>query len=287
LKENNLSLKKQSIMRSLLLTIGFFVIAGAGIHGQIPEVETVVIPGGVFKMGQSVEGDETGFEVRLDTFRMSIYEITNEQYCVFLNEMKERSEDILLWINSEGNSVDDPNVLYFDWMTDTYKVEKGFEDHPVVYVSWQGAMAFAEWVGGCLPTEAQWEYACRAGTTTLFNTGSCLDGSEANYNAKKPLDGCPKGEFRNTAIKVGSFAPNPWGLYDMHGNVWEWCLDWHADYTPEAKENPAGPEAGKNKVRRGGSYLVNARSSFTAYRNITPPTSMFNDIGFRVVFQNE
>jgi len=287
LNKKIISLKKQKNMRSIFLSIGFFTALFIGVQAQKFEIQSVVIHGGTFRMGQSVAGEETGFDVTLDTYRMSIYEITNDQYCYFLNEKKDYSKEIEQWINIDGNSVDDPNMLYLDWKTDTYKVQPGFENHPVVYVSWQGAMAFSQWVGGCLPTEAQWEYACRAGTTTRFNTGSCLDASDANYNANTPFEGCSKGEFRNTLLKVGSFSSNPWGLYDMHGNAWEWCLDWYADYTLVSKENPVGPPSGENKVRRGGSYLVNGRSSFTAHRNVAPPSSMFSDLGFRVVFNHE
>ncbi len=273
----------KSVFLFLICLAFLVVLTGA----QKIEIQQVKISGGTFLMGQAVAGDESGFTTTVDSFRMSIYEITNEQYCLFLNEMKDQPENIRKWINIDGNSVDDPNVLYFDWSTDTYRVTPGYENHPVVYVSWHGAMAFAEWVGGSLPTEAEWEYACRAGTTTLFNTGNCLLSVDANYNATKPFEGCPSGEFRNKTTSVGSFQPNPWGLYDMHGNVWEWCIDWFSEYDRnEDRVNPTGAKEGINKVRRGGSYLVNARSSFTSYRNIAPPESMYKDMGFRVVFHH-
>jgi formylglycine-generating enzyme required for sulfatase activity len=78
-----------------------------------------------------------------------------------------------------------------------------------------------------LPTEAEWKYAARAGTQTPFSFGRCLSTDQANYDGNYPLEGCPKGNYRETTVRVGSLQPNAWGLFDMHGNVWEWCRDWY------------------------------------------------------------
>ena len=120
------------------------------------------------------------------------------------------------------------------------------DDCPVEQVSWNDAQEFIKKLNQMegtnkyrLPTEAEWEYAARAGTTTPFYTGNCLSTDQANYNGNYPLTGCPKGQFREKTMRVGSFEPNAWGLYDMYGNVWEWCQDWFDDYT--WREPPVGP----------------------------------------------
>ncbi len=116
------------------------------------------------------------------------------------------------------------------------------EQRPVVNVSWMEAKAFCERLrlrtgkNYSLPSEAQWEYACRAGTTTPFFWGETISSELANYDARKVYDDGKKGEYRQQTIEVASFPANPWGLHDMHGNVWEWCLDhWHESYAGGAK----------------------------------------------------
>ncbi len=130
------------------------------------------------------------------------------------------------------------------------------DDEPVVMVSWQQAVDFCDWL--CkkenapyrLPTEAEWEYACRAETTALYNTGDTLSSRQANFGQS------PDGNRRDKAISVGSYPPNVWGLCDMHGNVAEWCLDWYGPYQSGNQTDPVGVADGWARVTRGWSYLA-------------------------------
>jgi formylglycine-generating enzyme required for sulfatase activity len=128
-----------------------------------------------------------------------------------------------------------------------------------------------------LPTEAQWEFACRAGTTTAFCFGD---------NETMLLEyGWFKGNSRDRTNRVGQGRPNAWGMHDMHGNVWEWCADWHSGkyYDRSPSDDPVGPEAGANRVFRGGCWTQNARLCRSALRNGSPPTNRDGSIGLRLV----
>ncbi|MFP4349875.1 MAG: formylglycine-generating enzyme family protein, partial [Desulfococcaceae bacterium] len=115
-----------------------------------------------------------------------------------------------------------------------------------------------------MPTEAEWEYACRAGTKTPFNTGECLSTGQANYNGNYPMPGCSKGKYRKKTIPAASFPPNAWGLYDMHGNVYEWCRDWYGDYPTGQVTDPSGPSFAAYRVLRGGGWNNNAENCRSA-----------------------
>lgn len=161
---------------------------------------------------------------------------------------------------------------------------------PVEQVSWNDVQEFIAKLNKMentkkyrLPTEAEWEYACRAGTTTPFSTGGCIGADQANFNGKYPYKGCPLGEFRGATVATGSFAPNPWGLFDMHGNVFEWCQDWKGPYAGKNTKNPEGPSKGTERVIRGGAWNSQAFQLRTAARAGCAPTSYSNYIGFRVI----
>lgn len=158
----------------------------------------------------------------------------------------------------------------------TWKPQDGKDDFPVVCVTWYGAKAYADWVGGSLPTDAQWEYACRAGTTTTYSFGN--DNSELGTYAW----------FRSNSDEktheVGTKAPNSWGLYDMHGNVNEWCADWFDYYSDDAVTDPTGPATGSFRIARGGSYTGNPQMCSSAYRLNRKPDEINTTYGFRVVF---
>jgi formylglycine-generating enzyme required for sulfatase activity len=160
---------------------------------------------------------------------------------------------------------------------------------PVEMVSWNDVQRFIATLNHMegtgkyrLPTEAEWEYACRAGTTTAFYTGDCISTNQANYNGRQPLKKCPRGMYRRKPAVIGMFPPNPWGLYLMHGNVWEWCQDWYGDYPSGHVTDPQGPSAADFRVLRGGSWFSPAKELRSAYRGRYDPGLCDDDIGFRL-----
>ncbi len=168
-------------------------------------------------------------------------------------------------------------------------------DLPVERVTWDEAVAFCrrlsefpeERAAGWhyrLPTEAEWEYACRAGTTTPFHFGSQLNGIQANCNGDYPYGTRDAGPSRGQTVPVGSYPPNPFGLYDMHGNVWEWVADWYdaAYYARAPQADPPGPRTGHARTRRGGGWLSLATRCRAANRDHNEPQTRYEDLGFRV-----
>jgi len=165
------------------------------------------------------------------------------------------------------------------------------DDCPVEQVSWDDVQGFIKKLNQKgegtyrLPTEAEWEYAARAGTTTPFSFGNCLSADQANYDGKYPLEGCAKGQYRKKTVPVESFAPNAWGLYDMHGNVWEWCADWKGDYPSGSVTNP--PSSGSAHVLRGGGWNRIARDCRAASRISFTPVNWYLLIGFRIASSSD
>ncbi|MDR1218294.1 MAG: formylglycine-generating enzyme family protein [Treponema sp.] len=134
-----------------------------------------------------------------------------------------------------------------------------------------------------LPTEAEWELACRAGTSAPFYTGNNITTNHANYNGNYPYNNNAKGEYRQRTWAVGSGTPNPWGLYDMSGNVWEWCWDWYGSYSSGSQTDPSGAAAGSDRVERGGSWNDDAQNARSAYRGSDTPSGRSVNLGFRLV----
>jgi sulfatase modifying factor 1 len=225
-----------------------------------PIIEFVDIPAGTFIMGSPDDevgrvDDEIQHEVTLSTFKISKYTITFEQYDLFC-EATGRSKPRAF---ARGN-------------------------YPVSQVTWYDAAAFAEWMGCRLPTEAEWEYAARVNTTTPFYTGYCMTSEQANFKGNEPYANCDKSENSGKPSPVGSFLPNAFGLYDMHGNIWEWCSDWYGEYDVNDKMNPKGPDTGTRKVDRGGAWYDPAWRCRSAYRaGGDPPNSRGTGISFRIV----
>ena len=235
---------------------------------QLPE-NFVLIRGGTFMMGSPErEADrstnETLHEVKVSDFAICRYAVTQEE-----------------WQKVTGSN---PSSF------------KG-DNLPVEKVSWDDCQAFIkklnEKTGGGnyrLPTEAEWEYACRAGTTTPFSTGENLTTGQANYDGNYPYRDYSKGAYRKTTVPVDSFQPNGFGLYNMHGNVWEWCSDWYGSgYYEECRkqgvvENPQGLETGSGRVLRGGGWGYDAGGCRSACRSRGHPGGRSNLVGFRLVF---
>lgn len=127
------------------------------------------------------------------------------------------------------------------------------DDLPVKQVSWQDVQAFIAKLNGlkselklCLPTEAQWEYACRTGTQTPFSFGEQIDSSLVNFNGSEPYNNGQPSEYRRQPVEVKSLPSNPWGLHEMHGNVFEWCQDWYGKYSPGTVTDPTGRKYGRS-----------------------------------------
>ena len=246
--------------------------------------EMVLIPAGEFDMGSS-DSSKTRSErpvhtVYLDAFTMDKYEVTNVQYSSFLNAYGKNSDP-------EGNKlldIDSKSCL-IEEMDEGYKPRTGYENHPVVEVSWYGAKAYAEYYGKRLPTEAEWEKAARGGLAgKKYPWGISIGPDKANYNHDKSRRDTIEDMLR-LLKPVGSYQPNRYGLYDMAGNAWEWCADrYDAEYYKHsAIKNPKGPDSGTTRVIRGGSWLHYQGNLRVADRKHYGPSRTDQCIGFRCV----
>lgn len=165
-------------------------------------------------------------------------------------------------------------------------------DCPVENVSWFDVKRFIEHLNSKtgrryrLPSEAEWEYACRAGTSTPFATGHTLSTDQANYDGNWPYGKSSKGIFRSRPLPVGSFAPNTWGLYDMHGNVLEWCEDDYCRYNQETEYDPVRRCAGDRKIIRGGSWHFGGDLARSGRRYTHEPHDRGPSLGFRLVMED-
>jgi formylglycine-generating enzyme required for sulfatase activity len=163
------------------------------------------------------------------------------------------------------------------------------KDRPVENVSWNKVQQFIERLnelmpdgGFRLPTEAEWEYACRAGTTTAFWFSDQITPEQVNYDGNYPYAGGQKGKYRAETVDVKSLPCNSWGLYQMHGNVWEWCQDWYGDYPSGTVKDPTGPAKGGRRVLRGGSWIDFGGYVRSAYRYHDDPGDRNYYSGFRL-----
>ncbi len=210
----------------------------------VDEIEMVFIKGGTFTMGNDKGelAERPEHEVQLNSFYLSKYEVTNAQFCEFLNEVGNKVEGGTPWLgfNDKHSRIEK--------VGDIFKPKEGYSDHPVMEVTWYGARAFCEWKGGRLPTEAEWEYAAKGGS----NGDSYKFSGSNNANEVAWFGNNSGGDSHPVGLK----KPNKLGLYDMTGNTWEWCYDWFSVmyYKRSPDENPSGPEEGKYKIIRGGGW---------------------------------
>jgi len=177
--------------------------------------------------------------------------------------------------------------------------KKGSDDMPVVKVSWEDCMEFVEKLNRLnegvyrLPTEAEWEYACRGGVGSVYGCGGTIDCSKAMYanNTLKTPDCVKAAESKglpaDKPAPVKSYGPNAWGLYDMSGNVWEWCRDWYGPYGSAPVVDPKGARSGFDRVRRGGSWYGPGGRCRCANRNLSHPANRYQTTGFRLVREAE
>ncbi|MDQ7827171.1 MAG: SUMF1/EgtB/PvdO family nonheme iron enzyme [Candidatus Eremiobacteraeota bacterium] len=281
----------------------YIILAGPLFSKNISMVE---VRGETFTMGDRNNG--TVRTVTVSNFSIATYETTNREFCAFLNSQGNQTEDRLKWIDIKKDKY--CGITARSPISGPFSVKPGYENRPVVYVSWYAAVAYCNWLserqgltkcygdkssrgtpeqwrnwwygymghqkrtGYRLPTEAEWEYACRAGSETLYFWGDTMNPSYCKFlgnSGGRPHD-------------VGSTKPNKSGIYDMSGNVWEWCSDcWCIDYGPPDEVNPTGPAEGIFRLKRGGTFSSIAEFCSAACRFCETPNKRNNNMGFRLV----
>jgi formylglycine-generating enzyme required for sulfatase activity len=258
-------------------------------------MKLVLVPAGSFLMGTG--RDEAGarenewpqHEITLTRpFYMAVTTITQGQYVEVLQRHQPAPAGNRNRFYREERNL---NPAHF------HRDNGGSDDHPVDSVTWEQAVEFCRLLSELpeekqarrvyrLPTEAEWEYACRAGTTTPFSFGAALSSAQANFDGHFPYGGAAAGRVLQKTARVGQYPANNFGLHDMHGNVWEWCADWldGTYYGWGPKRDPKGPGDGRYRVLRGGSWKNHAVTCRSGYRNGLNPRLKDSATGFRVVF---
>jgi formylglycine-generating enzyme required for sulfatase activity len=296
------------------------------------KMEMILIPSGEFKMGSSESAEDMvaffnghghyvedrsscGHDTRLKAhefrqeypqhrvritrpFYLGTYHVTRGQFRTFVNDTGYKT-DLEKGKKRGADGPWHPGIEFnkkYSWRN------AGFEqtdEHPVVNVSWNDAVAFCKWLSRKegkiyrLPTEAEWEYACRAGTRTRYYSG---DDPETLAKVGNVADATPTGkswvwtELINASdgyvftSPVGKFKPNAFGLYDMHGNAWQWCADWYGEkyYAKSRRDDPTGPKSGEDRVLRGGSWEAGPCAVRAAFRWAITPDYGSSATGFRV-----
>ena len=248
----------------------------------------VQIPAGTFMMGSPEHeaersDDEVMHQVMVSSFCMGKFAVTQGEWREVMgyNPSKFLGDNLPVENVSWHNAIEYCNKLsQREGLTPAYTIEvtKRFLS-TVTEVTWEHSAN-----GYRLPTEAEWEYACRAGTASPFNTGSTITTGQANFDGEKPYTNNTRGMCRRSTVEVGSFAPNGWGLYNMHGNVSEWCWDWYRhSFLSGVQLDTGGPSSGTGRVMRGGAWFNGARYIRSAFRGSFFPDFRGSDVGFRLV----
>lgn len=246
----------------------------------IGSMRLVFIPGGSFQMG-SEEGENEEkpiHDVSVNSFWLGETVVTNFQYCVFLNTLKPTEATRRKWVVIRN---DLENVEYAHWFPTEiwfqkgqYKPTPGYEDHPVVSVSWFGAEEFCKHYGLRLPTEAEWEYAAGGPEHTKYPWGKVMDENLTCFNQR-----WEKNTEKQPTVAVKSYPANGYGLYDMAGNINEWCDSWYDAYPGCAKNEDMGE---KNRIVKGGGWGDDAEYLRCAARGYNDPECLSYFFGFRV-----
>jgi len=282
---------------------------GPAVTTERPEHPNMVwIQGGTFMMGSLASTDPELWydeipqhQVTVSSFYMGKYEVTQKEWREVMGttvqQLRDKDDWLFNWLFIGGEGDNYP-IYYVSWydaieycnrrsqkegLTPAYTVDKSRSDpnNKDIHDDVKWTVTWNRNANGYrLPTEAEWEYACRAGTTTPFSTGNNITKSQANYDGYLMYYNNAKWEFGGKTTPVGSFAPNGWGLYDMHGNVSEWCWDWYGDYSSVAQTDPMGAVSGVYRVLRGGSWCNSATSSASRYELFPSVRSVS---GFRLV----
>lgn len=231
------------------------------------QTEMVIIPAGeYFRGSQEGSRDEIpSHKIYLDSYAIDLHPVTNEQFVRFLDAMggeKDRSNHDLIRLKESR----------IRRRSGKLNIESGYSKHPVVGVTWYGAVAYAKWVGKRLPTEAEWEIAAKSFCEAIYPTGDKIEKSQANF-------------FSSDSTAVMSYPPNVIGLYDMAGNVYEWCQDWYAynyyETSMQEPDNPLGPLQGVYRVLRGGCWKSLKEDLRCAHRHRNNPGTANGTYGFR------
>jgi formylglycine-generating enzyme required for sulfatase activity len=239
----------------------------------------VRIQGGTFLMGSPSseagrDNNETRHQVTVGSFYMGKYEVTQREWTAVMGNNPS---------SFKGDNLPVENVSWYDAVEFCNRLSQREGLTPAYTRNGDTVTWNRNADGYRLPTEAEWEYACRAGTTTPFNTGNNISTNTANWNGNYPYSNGSKGVYREKTVAAGSFPPNAWGLYDMHGNVWEWCWDWYGAYTAGARTDPVGAVTGAARVLRGGSCYSSAVDLRSALRRYGTPSGPSGTLGFRLV----
>ncbi len=249
----------------------------------------VLIPGGSFIMGSPEsedwrEADELQHEVSVDSFTIGRFEVTQSEYESAMGKNPS---------SFKGKNLPVESVSWYDAIEFCNALSRQNNLQPVYTIDGKAVRWNRDANGYRLPTEAEWEYACRAGTITPFNTGGNISVDDSNYFGTYPytiednywsqneMDTSP-GVYREKTVPVNQFEPNKYGLYNMHGNVSEWCWDAYSEYNINDSDNPSGPASGFMRVCRGGGWNDFGKHLRSAYRSAIPADDIFFSRGFRV-----